>query len=136
MIDARVERLHDWFALQIDFVDALVARTQLPFVDALTFNTNLHRRFGFGRPDNANASREWRDYARRMAAMRTRAERIECTRVFARERFVGWSGTGEGQFGCFSFEVQNDDVIRLHFSPNDMDAGVGPLTRQKFARRV
>ena len=53
---ARVERLHDWFALQLCFVEVFVARTGLPLDTAVTFYTNLHRRFGFGRPPKEGRS--------------------------------------------------------------------------------
>ena len=135
-IGARVERLHDWFALQIAFVEALVARTGLPFASAMTFNTNLHRRFGFGRPANEGWSPGWDAYVRSLAALRTRTERIEYTKAFARERFVPWAGRSERQFGCFSFEAQSGGVIRLHFSPNDTEDGSGPLARGKYQRRI
>lgn len=133
---ARVERLHDWFALQLHFVEELVSRTGLPLHTAVTFHTNLHRRFGFGRPAQDGWSPEWNDFVRQLAALRTRAERIECTKAFANERMVGWAGTAQRQFGCFSFEPPKEGVIRLHFSPNDTQDGVGPLARSKSSRRV
>ncbi len=134
--NARVERLHDWFAVQLHFVEELMSRTGLPLDTAVTFYTNLHRRFGFGRPAQDGWSREWDDFVRQLTAVASRTERIERTKAFARERFVSWSGTGERQFGCFSFDPPNAGVIRLHFAPNDVEGGVGPLARSKCSRRV
>ena len=47
---ARLERLHDWFRLQLDFAQAFATKTELSLDAAVTFYTSLHRRFGFGRP--------------------------------------------------------------------------------------
>ncbi len=135
-IGARVERLHDWFALQIALRRGAGARTNCRSRRAVTFNTNLHRRFGFGRPANEGWSPDWNGYVQRLAAIQTRTERIEYTKAFARERFVPWAGSSERQFGCFSFEVQSGGVIRLHFSPNDTEDGSGPLARGKYQRRI
>ena len=77
----------------------------------------------------------WDDFVRRLVAMQM-PEQIECAKAFARERLVNWSGTGERQFGCFSFEPPNEGVIRIHFSPNDTQDGVGPLAHPKYSRRV
>lgn len=132
---ARVERLHDWFALQLDFVEAFAQRTGLPFGIAVTFHTNLHRRFGFGRPAKEGSPPAWDDFVRRLGDTRTRTARIDCIKAFARERLASWSGTGERQFGCFGFEPPKDGVIRLHFSPNDTQDGTGPLAHTKVSRR-
>jgi hypothetical protein len=133
---ARIERLHDWFALQLHFAEEFESRTGLPLDTVVTFYTNLHRRFGFGRPSKEDSPPEWEAFVRRLAAFQTRAQRIDFTKAFARERLVNWSGTGERQFGCFSFEPPKEGVIRIHFSPNDTQDGIGPLARQKCSRRV
>ena len=133
---ARVERLHDWFALQLHFADVFGSRTGLSPATVVTFYTNFHRRFGFGRPATDGQSPEWNEFVRQLVALPTRAERIECTKDFAQEHLGSWSGTDEREFGCFSFDPPRDGVVRIHFAPNDKGGGMGPLSHLKSARRV
>jgi hypothetical protein len=133
---ARVERLHSWFALQLQFAEVFAAKTGLSLDTAVTFYTNLHRRFGFGRPSIDCRSREWDGFVQRLASLRTRAERIDCTKAFAQERLASWLSTADRQFGCFSFDAPRDGIVRIHFAPHDTADGIGPLSHLKFARRI
>jgi hypothetical protein len=133
---ARIERLRDWFALQLDFAETLAAKSDIPLDEAVTFYTNLHRRFGFGRPAQGKRSAAWDAFARDLVGLTTRDERLACVMELARERFVSWSDPARGRFGCFAFDPPQQGAVRIHFSPNDTEGGVGPLSRAKVAKRV
>jgi len=132
----RVERLHPWFALQLQFAEVFASKAGVPLDTAVTFYTNLHRRFGFGRPSANGRSPEWESFVQELVSLRMQAERIVCTKAFAQARLANWRNASDRQFGCFSFELLEDGVVRLHFAPNDQDDGVGPLSRLKYARRI
>jgi hypothetical protein len=83
--EIRVDRLHPWFRLQLDFGTVLASKAGLSLDDALTFHTNLHRRFGFGRPSKERRSSEWDRFVRQLVALPTLEERVELTKAFARE---------------------------------------------------
>ncbi len=133
---ARIERLHPWFALQLHFAEVFASKTGLSLDTALTFYTNFHRRFGFGRPSRDGRSPEWDDFVQQLVALWTRAERVERAKTFAREHWTNWHGTTVRGFGCFSFDAPNEGIVRLHFAPNDTEDGIGPLSRLKYARRI
>lgn len=132
----RIERLHDWFALQLRFAHALAARNEMPLEKAITFYTNLHRRFGFGRPSAIDELSEWAGFVRALAALRPGTECIAFTKAFARGRLTAWSGKAAREFGCFSFDAPKEGVVRIHFAPRDLEGGVGPLRHTKYRRRT
>jgi len=132
----RAERLAPWFELQLRFAEAFASRAQLPLTTAITFYTNLHRRFGFGRPSAGMQSPEWSDFVEGLAAKRTQDARLALTQSFARTRLGTWRTATDREFGCFGFDAPNDGVVRIHFNPNDNDGGVGPLSHTKYARRI
>lgn len=133
---ARIERLRDWFVLQLDFAEVFAAKSGIGLDAAITSYTNLCRRFGFARPvPGVPQSPEWAAFVRRVASLRCRAERIAVTLEFAFARLPHWPAT-VGAFGCFSFDPPKEGAVRIHFSPADKEGGIGPLSRQKCTRRV
>ncbi|MGH8596362.1 MAG: hypothetical protein ACREXT_06870, partial [Gammaproteobacteria bacterium] len=100
----RVQRLHDWFALQLHFAEVFASRKRIALGEAVTFYTNFHRRFGFGRPATDRRSPEWDAFVRQLVALPTRAARIDCIKAFARGRLTNWSGVSDREFGCFAFD--------------------------------
>lgn len=132
----RIERLHDWFSLQLRFADIVAEKANVPFGVAVTFYTNMHPRFGFGRPAReGNQSAAWEGFVQRLAELRSGSDRVACTKAFAQGRFLDWSGDVQRRFGCFGFEGPSDGVIRMHFVPADRENGTGPLSRAKSTRR-
>jgi hypothetical protein len=132
----RAERLGPWFELQLRFAEQFASRAQLPLTMAITFYTNLHRRFGFGRPSADVQAPEWNDFAEGLAAKQTLDARLAFTQSFARTRLGTWRAATDREFGCFGFDAPNGGVVRIHFHPNDNDGGVGPLSHTKYARRI
>ena len=133
---ARVDRLHDWFALQLELAEVLAAKSGMPLEGAITFYTNLCRRFGFDRPvRGVEGAPQWTAFVGRLVTLQTIAERIALTTEFALERMPHWPTT-TGRFGCFDFDPPRDGAVRIHFFPNDTEDGSGPLRRQKYAKRV
>ena len=122
--------------MQLHFAEVFVSRTGLSPAPVVTFYTNLHRRFGFGRPARDGQSPEWDDFVQQLVALPTLAERIEYTKVFGQERLGSWSGTADREFGCFSFDAPRDGIVRIHFAPNDKEDGIGPLSHLRYARRI
>jgi hypothetical protein len=136
VMNSRVERLRVWFALQLEFADVFATRTRTPLDVAVTFYTNLHRRFGFGRPAKDERVSGWDNFVQRLAALPTHAQRIEFTMAFAEGRLMSWSGAVDVRFGCFSFDTPKDGGVRIHFSPVDKEDGVGPLSARKYPKRM
>ena len=61
--------LRDFFAIQIQFAETLAKRGTLPLCDALTFYTNLHRRFAYGNIARRAPAPEFTAFARQVAAL-------------------------------------------------------------------
>lgn len=136
-IDERGEqarRLRDYFEVQLLFAEAMAARTSRPLSEACLTFTNLHRRFGLGRPDGGAPSAGWSRYAAGLEARARHAERLDWTvAVFAA---AAPEAGATRRFGCFSYELLSPEpVVRIHFSNRDSEDGVGPLARAKAERR-
>ncbi len=132
----RIERLHDWFALQLRFADTVAEKSNIPFGTAVTFYTNLHPRLGFGRPTHEGGeSLEWKQFVRQLEQLPP-GERTSFTKIYAGERLLDWSGDVQHRFGCFGFDGPNEGDIRLHFIPVDREGGVGPLGRARSETRI
>src|SRR5262245_2773295 len=113
----RIERLQEWFELQLQFADVFATRARVPLDFAVTFYTNLHRRFGFGRPMKDGWSSQWDVFVRRLVSIPTGAERLAFTSSFAHGRMISWAQAADRSFGCFSFDPPNDGIVRIHFLP-------------------
>jgi hypothetical protein len=131
-----IDRLEPWFALQIEFAEAVAARSGMRLDTALTFYTNLHRRFGFGRPSRDDPAPEWRAFVRALVELGAPVERVACAKAFARQHIVDWWDEANPRFGCFSFEPPVAGMVRLHFAPVDLEGGSGPLSGRKTGRRL
>ncbi len=130
----RSEQLRDYFEIQLLFAARLAERTALSLQDACLRFTNLHRRFGFGRLDDAGPAAAWHDFAQGLERCGSAAERLDWTVAF----FLNAPPeTSAGpRFGCFRYEPPNaEGVVRIHFGNRDSDDGVGPLDRRKIGRR-
>lgn len=128
------ERLRDYFDVQLQFAQAIAARTACPLPDACLEFTNLHRRFGLGRVDGA-PSAEWMRYAAGLERCQTAPDRLDWTLAF----FTGAApeASATRRFGCFSYELVNhDQVVRIHFSNRDSEGDCSPLARAKTHRRI
>ena len=128
----QAERLRGYFEVQLRFAEIIAARTSCALSDTCLEFTNLHRRFGLGRPEVGATSEEWARYAAGLE--NDEAGRLDWTVDFFAQSAPEAS---EGlRFGCFSYELQDaDEVVRIHFSNCDGDDGVGPLARAKVDRR-
>ena len=129
------EDLHDWFDLQLELVDALVEKCDVPFARAITQYTNLHRRLGFGRPGEATTA-EWDGFVAGLAVLETRPEQLQRIKEFGKNKLISDSPSDRPEFGCFNYDPPNKHgVVRIHFAVNDVEGGTGPLSRSKQARR-
>ncbi len=137
MTDARQqegERLRDYFDVQLRFAQVLAERTGASLADACLSFTNLHRRFGLGRPDPEAPSPEWTRYAADLERRVTADDRLAWTVAF----FIQCppEPVRNRRFGCFSYEfMAPHQAVRIHFGNRDSDDGAGPLARAKIDRR-
>ena len=131
-----VTRLAPYFDLQLRFAARLAEVGGPPLGEAVTWYTNLHRRFGLGmaRRDQP-ASALWRrlldglgeapDHAARLAWT------LECFAAAPPEQ----PPPGQHRFGCFACDAPDGSgVLKLHFSNADGD-DVSPLAEARRARR-
>lgn len=129
------ERLRGYFEVQLRFAETITARTARPMADTLREVTNLHRRFGLGRVQAGPASEGWVRYAAGLARCASAAERLDWTVAFFAD--APPEPPGARRFGCFSYELQDEDqVVRIHFSNRDSGGDRGPLVRAKADRRI
>jgi hypothetical protein len=128
--------LRDFFAIQIQFAETLATRGTLPLCDALTFYTNLHRRFAYGNIARRAPSPEFLAFARRVAALPAHRERVELAVSSFAERPKLGAPLGSVEFGCFRCEPPDaDGHVRLHFTNQDTSNDVSPLHLSKYVRR-
>ncbi|WP_421934926.1 hypothetical protein [Phenylobacterium sp.] len=130
----QAKRLRDYFEVQLLFAEAIAARTSRLLSDTCLELTNLHRRFGLGRPDGGAPSAGWARYAAGLEGCASHADRLDWTvAVFAD---APPEARATRRFGCFSYELLSPDpVVRIHFSNRDSADGLGPLARAKADRR-
>ncbi len=129
------ERLRDYFEVQLLFAEAVAGRTSRTLSETCLEFTNLHRRFGLGRPSEGAPSAEWARYAAGLERCRSRSSRLDWTVDF----FAGVSPKESvtRRFGCFSYDLlDSGDVARIHFSNLDSTGDCGPLARTKADRRL
>jgi len=121
----------EFFDLQLEFADAVSARSGLPLSRAVLDYTNFYIRFGLGREFDP-AHPEWQDY---LAGFRDEEGAREWTYRFyaARRRPVEPPGL-VATFGCFSYAWLSSDRLRLHFHDADGD-GRSPLRAERRDRR-
>lgn len=124
------DRLRGYFEVQLLFAETLADRTSGTLSDTCLTFTNLYRQFGLGRTDDGTLSAEWSRYAAGLEHCTSRSGRLEWTVAFFADAPPSKSSTQ--RFGCFSYEMlEQDHVVRIHFSNRDCADGSGPLARAK-----
>ena len=133
---ARAERLRAYFGLQLQLAERMAAARGVPLVDAVVGFTNLHRRFGLGRPERNGPAAGWTAYAERLAALESAEARVDWTVAFFEAAAEDVPTDPQFAFGCFAYEPPNaEGVARIHFYNRDSEDGVGPLAAAKIERR-
>jgi hypothetical protein len=131
----RAERLRDYFDLQLRFAEAVAATGALPLADAVAHCTNLYRRFGLGRWQDAPIAPAWHSYTTRLLTLATHDQRVAWTQAFFVQAPPERLPPGRQQFGCFGCDPPDaHGRVRIHFTNHDTD-GIGPLSRTKMGRR-
>jgi hypothetical protein len=93
--------------------------------------TNFYVRFGFGRDFNADHD-GWQTY---LAGLRSAADGREWTfRYYLREPEVHTAPPVAATFGCFSYELRQGNIVRLHFR-NTESNDRSPLGNAQTDRR-
>jgi hypothetical protein len=129
------ERLRDYFELQLLFAEILADRTSCPLPGICLTFTNLHRRLGLGSAAEGMPSDSWLRYAATLERCTSTASRLEWTLAFFAD--VAPVERASRKFGCFSYQLLNDDaVVRIHFNNRDSTDGCSPLVPAKIARRM
>ena len=128
-------RLRPYFDLQLRFAEAMAASGGEALAASVTRNTNLHRRFGFGRIHNGVCAPEWAGYLALLEEAETHEARLDATCTFFAQCPDEKKPEKELRFGCFSFELQDErGAVRIHFG-NREEGGIGPLSRARMAER-
>lgn len=131
---AKVERLRDYFSLQLRFAAHLGMRTGQALTAAALRYTNLHRRFGLGDPGD-NGCAAWQSFTERLERLPDHDSRVVWASEFYLNSPEELPQPDRPAFGCFSCEAPDaDGVLRIHFENRDQD-GPGPLDRFKLERR-
>jgi hypothetical protein len=132
---ALAQRLGDYFELQLRFAARLCQHTGQPLREGVATFTNLHRRFGFGDPEQG-LHPDWTRYVEGLERQRDLAAQRAWTQAF-HAGLPGEPPTPPGQalFGCFSCDPPDaEGVLRLHFINRDQDE-LSPLADAKLGRR-
>jgi hypothetical protein len=133
---ARAERLRAYFGLQLLLAERIAAARPMPLAEAVLEFTNLHRRFGLGRPERDGPAAEWAVYAERLASLESAGARLDWTIAVFERAAEDVPTDPQFPFGCFAYEPPNrEGVVRIHFYNRDSDDGVGPLAAAKIERR-
>lgn len=133
---ARAERFRPYFDLQLRFAAAMAAAGGIPLARSVTANTNLHRRFGFGRIRDGQCAPAWETYLQKIAACGGHDERLEATCAFFLACPEEEMPPNETVFGCFSFEPPDGrNAVRIHFGNRVGKDGAGPLARGNMPAR-
>ena len=132
----RAERMRPYFDLQLSLARRMADLTGEPLGAAVLRNTNLHRRFGFGRW-SGEAAPGWRAYAEALEAASDPEAQLALTcEMFLRASDESGHEAGRIAFGCFACEQPKaDGSVNIHFLNLDTDAAGGPLAAAKLARR-
>lgn len=128
-------RLRPYFDIQLRFSEAMAAAGGAALAVSVTRNTNLHRRFGFGRIDDGVCAPEWADYIGLLARAKTHEARLDATCSFFAQCTDEKKPESEARFGCFSFELQDvRGAVRIHFG-NREEGDISPLSRARMPER-
>lgn len=122
-----------YFSLQLRFAAHYARLAHVPLREAVDTCTNLRRRFGW--MDAAGAAR-WQAFLRGIDDDADHAQllRHACGIHAAR----GPAAAVANSFGCFSYAMQAQGVLRIHFMDAEAPAGdgPGPLARARMHERV
>lgn len=121
-----------FFALQLRFAGEVARVTGLPFERALLDYTNLYIRFGLGRAFDADHP-AWRRYVDGLQRAADGAEWTYRRYLQETERIRGTVRTPA--FGCFSYAMQDDARVRIHFDNVDPTT-VSPLGIERLPFRL
>lgn len=138
---ARAQRLTPYFDVQLQLARRLAAITGQSVGELALSHTNLHRRFGLGKPGRGQLHAVWQQFADRLDATPdpvAQADLAVATYATAEDEALPLAG--QTAFGCFACEAPapgtvGEHVVRIHFNNLDTDAEGGPLARSKQARR-
>ncbi|MBX3493627.1 MAG: hypothetical protein KF899_11750 [Parvibaculum sp.] len=132
----KAARFRPYFDLQLRFAEAMAAACGEALAASVTRNTNLHRRFGFGRIDDGVYAPEWADYLELLAGAETHEARLDATCAFFLQCTAEKKPDNETRFGCFGFELQGERrAVRIHFG-NREEGGISPLSRARMPERL
>jgi hypothetical protein len=121
----------EFFDLQFTFAERVSALSGMPLTRALFEYTNLYVRFGLGRAFDPRHD-AWRAYVN---GLQIAADGREWTyRFYLRDAEASTAPATIATFGCFSYALQGDNVLRLHFR-NAEPAGRSPLGASCGERR-
>lgn len=117
--------------LQMTFAERVCAISDIDLDDALFEYTNLYVRFGLGRDfDRDNES--WRSY---LAGLRSATDRRNWTyRFYLNDAEARTSPPVVARFGCFSYAIRDENVVRLHFVNAEPD-DESPLSAARIGSR-
>jgi hypothetical protein len=137
--DPETDLFRPYAEVLLRFAQAAAERTGRPLSDAALEVTNLHRRLGFGRIENGVPAPRWRAFAEGLDAGPTPAARLDWTVAAFAASISGAAPPapgGQAEFGCFSYELlEDDEVVRIHFTNREDDPDQSPLVQAKVARR-
>jgi len=120
-----------FFDLQFSFAERVQALSGISLEQALFEYTNFYVRFGLGR-DFDGEHETWRAY---LAGLRTAGDPREWTYEFyLNEPEVRTAPAVVATFGCFSYELKEPGVARLHFVNAESD-DESPLCNRRVERR-
>jgi len=132
---ARAARFRPYFNLQLRFAEAMTVGGEV-LAASVTRNTNLHRRFGFGRIRDGKCAPEWAGYLDLLASAGTHEARLNATCDFFLQCKDEELPATEAAFGCFSFEPPDvNGAVRIHFGSRG-GGSAGPLARENMAARL
>lgn len=133
----KAARFRPYFDLQLRFAEAMAAACGEALAASVTRNTNLHRRFGFGRIRDGKYAPEWVDYLDLLASAATHEARLDATCTFFARCPDERVPENETRFGCFSFEPPDGEgAVRIHFGNRVGSNDAGPLARENMERRL
>ncbi len=131
---ARAQALAPYFDIQLCFASRLTALGVMPYAEALTRFTNLHRRFAYGNIGKTGIDPRWFEFVDAISQCEQESERLTC--VIAWYAACNPEKPPSAEYGCFNFDPPDTEgVVRIHFNPVDTRFNTGPLHHDKLADR-
>ncbi|MES2937190.1 MAG: hypothetical protein V4864_05890 [Pseudomonadota bacterium] len=124
--------LEGYFDLQLRFAAHYARIARMPLRDAVDSCTNLRRRFGLL---EASGAARWEAFLRGIDGAARHEDVLQWACRF--QASCGPEPAPADAFGCFSYAVPQDGVLRIHFmEPEPRDDTRGPLARACMQERV